>query len=593
MKPLFKPLVPFMFKFLKGNSKIPGISDRGWGSSKSWRQKAIWAAAILIFIWGFYQAIGKAWVCDDAFISFRCAQNLTIGNGLVYNAGERVEAYTNFLWTAIMAGGIYVGLDPVVLSNLLGIFFYCLTGICLGYLGYRIQGEHRSRPSLILPLAAMAYFLQYDSQVFATSGLETSCTGFFIILGFTIMVLGQSRYCSLYGGLSLILAMLCRPDAAIFYIMTIPYLLIKPRPNRLSLLLYLLPLMILYLPYWIIRFHYYGYPFPNSFYAKSASSAYFAQGLIYLWLYFKTYYILFTLLIIIPVAILSRIRAWQRMDRRDSLSDRTRMLSVLLTVPYLFYVAYVGGDFMFARFIIPVVPICLILLETGCFAFFKTDKYRLVSAAIILIAMVLRWNQFPDRAYQKSGIVDEYQNYPARAIAEAKAEGAKLKKHLAGKNIRVAFYGAKAMLVYYSQLPWALECATGLTDSYIAHKRIRVRGRPGHEKRIDVDYLMKKDVNFVIGGSLRASPDQVEAITFDNASAHIVIYQNRIMDQLKDDSGVVFVDFPAYLDRYLERIEAIPKPQRLKDYAYFKRFYFTHNDDPDREARFREKLNLL
>jgi len=40
---------------------------------------------------------------DDAFISFRYAHNLVQGHGLVFNPGERVEGYTNFLLCVIRA----------------------------------------------------------------------------------------------------------------------------------------------------------------------------------------------------------------------------------------------------------------------------------------------------------------------------------------------------------------------------------------------------------------------------------------------------------------------------------------------------------
>ena len=43
-------------------------------------------------------------VVDDALISFRYAVNLVEGRGLVFNPGERVEGYTNFLWTIVLAG---------------------------------------------------------------------------------------------------------------------------------------------------------------------------------------------------------------------------------------------------------------------------------------------------------------------------------------------------------------------------------------------------------------------------------------------------------------------------------------------------------
>ena len=35
---------------------------------------------------------------DDAFIAFRYVRNLLEGHGLVFNPGERVEGYSNFLW---------------------------------------------------------------------------------------------------------------------------------------------------------------------------------------------------------------------------------------------------------------------------------------------------------------------------------------------------------------------------------------------------------------------------------------------------------------------------------------------------------------
>src|SRR5580698_4569692 len=57
---------------------------------------------------------------DDAYISFRYARNLARGLGLVYNAGEHIEGYTNFFWTVLLAGGIRLGLDPVLLAKVLG-----------------------------------------------------------------------------------------------------------------------------------------------------------------------------------------------------------------------------------------------------------------------------------------------------------------------------------------------------------------------------------------------------------------------------------------------------------------------------------------
>ena len=40
---------------------------------------------------------------DDAYISYRYAENFIQGNGLVFNPGERVEGYTNFLWIILLS----------------------------------------------------------------------------------------------------------------------------------------------------------------------------------------------------------------------------------------------------------------------------------------------------------------------------------------------------------------------------------------------------------------------------------------------------------------------------------------------------------
>ena len=72
----------------------------------------------LVLAWN----LRRVWVytVDDAYISFRYARNLVEGLGLVYNPGERIEGYTNFLWTLMAAAGMSVGLDPAVLVKWLG-----------------------------------------------------------------------------------------------------------------------------------------------------------------------------------------------------------------------------------------------------------------------------------------------------------------------------------------------------------------------------------------------------------------------------------------------------------------------------------------
>ncbi len=58
--------------------------------------------SILIFLVFVY--LFRDYSIDDAFITFRYAENLVEGHGLVFNPGGKpVEAYSNFLWLLVLA----------------------------------------------------------------------------------------------------------------------------------------------------------------------------------------------------------------------------------------------------------------------------------------------------------------------------------------------------------------------------------------------------------------------------------------------------------------------------------------------------------
>ena len=64
---------------------------------------------------------------DDAFISLRYAHHFATDRGLSWNPGERVEGYTNFLWTVLLAAAFWLHLEPVIFSQLLGVLTAALT----------------------------------------------------------------------------------------------------------------------------------------------------------------------------------------------------------------------------------------------------------------------------------------------------------------------------------------------------------------------------------------------------------------------------------------------------------------------------------
>jgi len=136
--------------------------------------KIFWGLIIFFCAYGLFQVISHAWCSDDAFISFRYAQNLIDGNGLVYNVGERVEAYTNFLWTILIALGILVFTEPVLYSQVLSILFYMGTVFIFIALTFRLSKESKNKYPLPIPVAAFMLLVHHEFHIFATSGLETT-----------------------------------------------------------------------------------------------------------------------------------------------------------------------------------------------------------------------------------------------------------------------------------------------------------------------------------------------------------------------------------------------------------------------------------
>jgi hypothetical protein len=62
-----------------------------------------------------------SYVVDDAFISLRYAKHLAEGQGLVYNIGERVEGYTNLLWTLLLSLAHLLPGDVVIWTKLFSV----------------------------------------------------------------------------------------------------------------------------------------------------------------------------------------------------------------------------------------------------------------------------------------------------------------------------------------------------------------------------------------------------------------------------------------------------------------------------------------
>ena len=112
------------------------------------------------------------YIVDDAFISLRYARNLTNGLGLVFNAGERVEGYSNFSWVMIEALLMRLNFPFITSIKLLGLASAVATALLGFLLARRVFGK--GPEGLVAGFIALTLIcLNTSIAVWSQAGLET------------------------------------------------------------------------------------------------------------------------------------------------------------------------------------------------------------------------------------------------------------------------------------------------------------------------------------------------------------------------------------------------------------------------------------
>jgi arabinofuranosyltransferase len=292
-----------------------------------------------------------AWTCDDATISLRYAANLAAGHGLVFNLGERVQGFTNPLWTLGLALGALWG-SHLVWAMHLGIA--CSAG-ALAWLWScvrRLAPAHRLERGAGGVRFAAVVALTFGSQpflAFSTSGLENAATHM-LVAACLVAALAERPNAVL---IAAVLALLNRLDTAP---LVAPLVAIawsrsgattRERASVCRLgLLGGLSLLLAWLGFATI---YYGYPLPNTWYAKGGLHIH--MGLRYLGDFITRRPISAIVLFAGPLATLV-------CSKTPAL--RAAAIGVLLQVGY---VVGVGGDYMHGRFFtgaLMLASVCLV-----------------------------------------------------------------------------------------------------------------------------------------------------------------------------------------------------------------------------------------
>lgn len=470
-----------------------------FAASRAWRHGCLAGILALSLV----HQLMLATLAEDAFISFRYALNLAEGNGLVFNVGERVEGYSNFLWVVLTAlPHAVAGLDIVLVSRVLGIA--CALGcVVLAYvLTRRISGDHGAGL-----LAAVLTATASGLAAYGPSGLETPL---FALLVLTV-VLTLHADAPLVAGLLVALATMTRPDGALVALVVGLWLVMAVVRQRMLprvLVYYALGVFALIVPWTAWRVEYYGHLIPNAIAAKAGASLSWqlASG----WNYVTGFAMASqALLVLVPVAL------FMLLARRSTLAGVRSLVWLLFALGLtttLFAIAS-GGDWMPGwRFLAPAMPQLAVAIGVSWATFQTPGPASLVSgrfAAVVaasaglLMISVSAANASYEPAIQRwRGQVDELADLgrwvghtlPAGSVISTFANGA-------------LSYEAGPGLTVVDQL--------GLTDSHIARAGKRLpEGVIGHIA-YDYDYVVDKrrpDVVFVTGnGYLRSSDCAVPA----------------------------------------------------------------------------------
>jgi arabinofuranosyltransferase len=442
-----------------------------------WRLALLGISLIILFV----HMEHFRFIVDDTYITLRYSRNLATGQGLVFNPGERVEGYTNFLWVVILAGLMKLGLNGVVAARYVGLAFAAGTLALTGLFPYLIEG----RPRPLDWAAALLLSLNGSFAVWAGAGLENGMFGFMVMSGVTLFlrrVGPASAKRGLIWGLCFAAAYLLRPDGGLFFAVAV---LLRvgsfrqcPLKARLTEVLaagaaFGAPL----LAHLSFRFWYYGDILPNTFYVKVGTApVQLWWGLSYTLDFLRTY----SWLLPAPAALLFVLRKQLRWE--------TALAGFGLV--YAGYVVAVGGDgvFPYFRFFMAILPLLYILVARGLGELWsvlrQTSPRR---AAVAPAGFILAVAFVSVQASHQGSHAHEVQ-----VINTTTEENIKI-----GNWLRSAFppdtliaTNAAGTIPYYSNFP-AIDLL-GLADRHIARTKVTSDGRmPAHEKH-DFRYVLER-----------------------------------------------------------------------------------------------------
>jgi hypothetical protein len=322
---------------------------------------------------------------DDAFITFRFAEQLANGNGFVYNVGQPIYGTTTPLLTLLLALWIkLISGDVIFGARLLGVLGLVGTQVFI-WLGLREIKRPFAEQIGVLTAIAFSSKMIYMSIY----GMEIPLITFFLSLSWFLFCRKKFFWAGIASGFLL----LTRMDLGLWPLLLFFFVL---RENKKQSLLFLLANALVYIPWLIYAFIEFGTPIPFTMIAKWA--AYSQNNHFPYWLHVRTigeYLSPFSLPQRFPLigpAIYMFPVLWLIIRKRQTVTSPLILL-IIFTIAEISLLTFTRAT-IFSRYFIPILWAVLILfgISVGQMWLALRDKvklkYALIASLFLLIGSI-------------------------------------------------------------------------------------------------------------------------------------------------------------------------------------------------------------
>jgi hypothetical protein len=258
---------------------------------------------LLMVVYLLHFVVFSAFFIEDAGITFAYARNFVEGEGFVtYAGGERVEGYSNPLWTFLIALLYLLKMPPFAAAKIMGGLFGAATLPFVYGITKACRPNQKDHIALLPPLflAASTTFVIWNA-----SGLENSLFNLLLAAGlYRVLYEGSHEKSRPLSALCFLGLAITRPEGIVYAAIAGFFRLILAirarnivRPIATWLAVFWLP----FIAYHALRYSYYGWPWPNTYYAKLDGENRFkpfrfgSRGWLYATNYLRAYWIAYLL----------------------------------------------------------------------------------------------------------------------------------------------------------------------------------------------------------------------------------------------------------------------------------------------------------